>query len=420
MTGKSAAYASRMTGGAGSVIGGAVMLRLDRQALTRLRDGLHLCVVSGTNGKTTTATMLSAVLALRGPVASNATGANLLPGIASALASDSRARTAVLEVDEAVLPSALRQLTPEMTILLNLSRDQLDRYGEVRATAESWADALSAVDTHVVANADDPLVVWSASWASSVCWVAAGATWTDDATTCPSCAGRILHDTDGWHCTACPLRRPPTSFRLLGDELRSADGLAQRLSLKLPGRCNLANAALAIAAATATGIDPVSAALRLRRVEEVGGRYRTMMVGGVRTRLLLAKNPAGWLETLDFLQPPPVPVVIVVNARAPDGRDPSWLWDVPFERLAGRRVVVAGERALDVAVRLRYAEVAHRMFDGDPADAIRLLPAGNADVVANYTAFRHLARAAPRSQWTTRLASALAPCRRRTLLAKAP
>jgi len=397
MAGKAATSASRLTGGAGSVIGGAVMLRMDRQALTRLRDGLHLSVVSGTNGKTTTATMLSTVLALRGPVASNVGGANLLPGIATALAFDRRGDTAVLEVDEAVLPSALRLLTPDMTILLNLSRDQLDRYGEVRATVESWASALSAVDTHVVANADDPLVVGSARGASSVSWVAVGATWTDDARTCPSCGARILHDADGWRCTGCPLRRPPPSFLLVGDELRSAEGSSQRLSLELPGRCNLANAAMAAVAATETGIDPASAAHCLGQVKDVGGRYRTTIVGRVRARLLLAKNPAGWLETLDFLQPPPVPVVIVVNDRAPDGRDPSWLWDVPFERLGERLVVVAGERALDVAVRLRYAEVSHRVFEGRPADAIRSLPAGNADVVANYSAFRRLARSAARS-----------------------
>ena len=81
---------------------------------------------------------------------------------------------------------------------------------------------------------------------------------------------------------------------------------------------------------------------------------------GPEARLLLAKNPAGWLEVFDVLRPPPLPVVVAINARIADGRDPSWLWDVPFERLAGRLVVASGERSRDLAVRLRYAGVEHR------------------------------------------------------------
>jgi UDP-N-acetylmuramyl tripeptide synthase len=121
----------------------------------------------------------------------------------------------------------------------------------------------------------------------------------------------------------------------------------------------------------------------------VDGRYRVVPVGGSQARLLLAKNPPGWLEVFDMLAPPPGPVVVVINARLADGRDPSWLWDVPFERLAGRPVAATGERSRDLAVRLWYAGVEHQRIP-DPVDAIRALGPGPVDVAANYTALRDL------------------------------
>src|SRR4029077_18341247 len=128
---------------------------------------------------------------------------------------------------------------------------------------------------------------------------------------------------------------------------------------KLPGRANRANAAMALATAAVLGADRSVAGRALGSLDEVVGRYAVVDSGGVQARLLLAKNPAGWLEVFDFLRPPPLPVVVVINARIADGRDPSWLWDVPFERLAGRLVVASGERSRDLAVRLRYAGVEH-------------------------------------------------------------
>ena len=134
-----------------------------------------------------------------------------------------------------------------------------------------------------------------------------------------------------------------------------ADGFTGRLALALPGRANRANAMMAWAAAVRLGAAPGPALTAMATTTEVVGRYRTVRVGDTDARLLLSKNPAGWLEVLDVLAPPPGPVVVAINARIADGRDPSWLWDVPFERLAGRSVVASGERSADLAVRLHYA-----------------------------------------------------------------
>jgi UDP-N-acetylmuramyl tripeptide synthase len=174
-----------------------------------------------------------------------------------------------------------------------------------------------------------------------------------------------------------------------GDDLLDEGGVRHRVTLSLPGRANRANAAMAAATARRVGVGLDDALAAMAATTAVDGRYRKVTVGDSEARLLLAKNPAGWLEVLDMLAPAPTPVVVVINARIADGRDPSWLWDVPFERLAGRPVAASGERSRDLAVRLYYAEVGHRRIP-DPIDAIRALGPGPVDVAANYTALRDL------------------------------
>jgi UDP-N-acetylmuramyl tripeptide synthase len=185
------------------------------------------------------------------------------------------------------------------------------------------------------------------------------------------------------------LRRPALDVRLDGGEISLGDGFRSRVDLALPGRCNEANAALALAAAVSLDIEPSAALAAMSSTTEVVGRYRTVETGGVRARLLLAKNPAGWLEVFDILRPAPLPVVVAINARIADGKDPSWLWDVPFERLAGRLVVATGERSRDMSVRLRYADVEHVRVS-DPLEAIAAAGSSEVDVVANYTSFQEL------------------------------
>jgi lipid II isoglutaminyl synthase (glutamine-hydrolysing) len=154
---------------------------------------------------------------------------------------------------------------------------------------------------------------------------------------------------------------------------------------------NAANAAMALAAATAMGADLERAARALSTVTDVAGRYRTATVAGAQLRMLLAKNPAGWQEAIAMLAPAPQPVVASINARIADGRDPSWLWDVPFERLQGRFVVALGERRHDLAVRLRYAEVDHAIAEtltDAVGQAAEHSATGAVDLIANYTAFQ--------------------------------
>jgi len=388
--------ASRRLGlGGGSVIGGRVGLLLEPRLLDVLAADRQVALVSGTNGKTTTTRLLAA--ALGGPpwVATSSAGANLPPGLAVALAASSLGAPAVLEVDEAYLGAVATAVAPEVVLLLNLSRDQLDRVSEVRMVANRWRRDLSGLGTTVVANADDPLVVWAAGTASKVIWVGAGLLWRGDAVGCPSCDGRIVFrgpedPLHGWSC-ACGFARPHSDAVLAGDELVTADGRHLRLDLALPGRANRANAAVAAVAAGVLGVDEADALASMTSVADVEGRFATVTHDGVIARLLLAKNPAGWTELLDMLDGGAGPLVIGINARVADGHDPSWLWDVAFERLAGRVVVATGDRRRDLAVRLRYAGVAH-MTVADQSDALVASGAAGVDYVGNYTAFQDLRR----------------------------
>jgi UDP-N-acetylmuramyl tripeptide synthase len=389
-----AGLSQRLGRGRGSVIGGRAILAVDPQALGRLAKGRHIALVSGTNGKTTTTSLLGTALGPTGAVVTNLLGANLPPGLAAALAAaPPDARTAALEVDEAWLGRVAESVDPRVVVLLNLSRDQLDRNNEVRRLSASWRTALAGRSaTHVVANADDPLVVWGAASAPSVTWVGAGQPWTADAAGCPNCGQRIKFSglDEGWACSNCDLRRPDLDVWVAGGEvvIRRPEGERHvPFELQLPGRCNQANAAMAMAAAGQFGVPPEVALGAMAATQEVAGRYRTVTVGQTRARLLLAKNPAGWLEVFNMLAPTPTPVVIAINARIADGKDPSWLWDVPFERLRGRLVVATGERSHDLAVRLHYAEVEHR-DQPDPIAAIRSIEGPEVDVVANYTSFQ--------------------------------
>src|SRR5207244_3416859 len=234
----------------------------------------------------------------------------------------------------------------------------------------SWNDALARRPrTAVVANADDPLVAWAASGSADVTWVSAGLPWTHDATSCLACGGLIRFGTRGWCCTACPARRPDPTVSLAGRTVHSPWADALPLRLRVPGRCNVANATFAATAAMRLGVPPAIAADAAAAICSVDGRYSRVRVGDRVARLLLAKNPVGWMETFDILAPAPTPVVIVVNDGTADGRDVSWLWDVPFERLGRRSVVAAGTRAVDLGLRLRYAGVPHAVVP-DPVDAI--------------------------------------------------
>lgn len=389
---------SRAVGrGEGMVIGGHVILRLAPDAITELADDRVAALVSATNGKTSTTKLLATALEQAGPVMTQTTGANMSTGIVIALMQAGPDETVVLEVDEAYLPRTVVQTRPKVLVLGNLSRDQLDRMNEVAMTARSWRTMLAGhPERVVVANGDDPMVEFAASAAEHVVWVGAGQNWTADSGVCAACGSLLRREGPHWSCPGCGRTRPEPAWWLTEERrARSTGGVDLDLSaLGLPGRFNAANATLVLAAVEALGLDPAAGLQRMKTVESVSGRYGTFRVGALTIRLFLAKNPAGWAELLDVMPPPPTPVIVTINSDFADGRDPSWLWDVPFDKLQGRTVVATGYRRRDLAVRLTQAGVDHIVIE-DPYAPDAPLPPGmrDLDVVhccATYTAFHEL------------------------------
>ena len=399
--GRLAAIASRIAGrGSGTAIKGQVMLRLDPGALGKLLSGRRIAMVTGTNGKTTTTHFLAAaVREALGPdtdrLVHNADGANLHGGIAAALSDRPDADLAMIETDERVVADVVRLGRPEVLVLLNFSRDQLDRHHEITALGKRWRNALTdagAAGPVVVANADEPLIVWAAQTAGRVVWVNTAGTWVQDASLCPSCGSVLVrHQPDesgrsSWACSGCELAQPKGDYTVRNGTITDPEGHVWTPELNVPGSFNVSNAACALAAANLLGVPTATALAGMRTVTSPAGRFATTTFGDTTARLLLAKNPAGWAEALPLATTDTV--VLAIDSAAADGRDVSWLWDVDYEQLAGRTVVATGPRAQDLAVRLLYAGVEHRCVP-DLAAALADHP-DPVDVIATYTPFQRL------------------------------
>lgn len=372
------------------MIGGLVALKIDPRLMEQLGRGRRTVLVTGTNGKSTTTRMTAAALETMDSVATQADGANMDAGIVAALVANQDAPLAAIEVDELHTPHVADALDPEAIVLLNLSRDQLDRVGEINMIERKLRAGLERhPDAVVVANCDDVLVTSVAYDHPNVVWVAAGAGWAGDSVSCPRTGEPILWEDGHWRSTGSEFARPEPDWWVDDENLYGPDGLVLPMTLTLPGRANRGNAAQAVAAAVALGADPAAAVAAAGVVEEVAGRYKTVQVGPHSVHMLLAKNPAGWQEALSMIDPTVDGLVIAVNGQVPDGEDLSWLWDVRFEHFEGVQVVASGERGTDLAVRLTYAGVEHTLV-ADPVRAIASCPPGRVEVLANYTAFRDL------------------------------
>ncbi|MDO5030925.1 MAG: MurT ligase domain-containing protein [Corynebacterium sp.] len=412
-----ATWASRKSGrGAGGMIGGLIAQKIDPRILASLGKGRPAAIITGTNGKSTTTRMFAAAMRAAGhSVATNEGGDNMDAGIISALLATPDADSLVLEVDELHVPHIAADLKPQVLVLLNLSRDQLDRVGEINKIEATLREAVDAnPQATVVANCDDPLIA-SAAWdAKKVIWVSAGGGWTNDATSSPRTGGPIIQDGRNWYAVkplpdGSEFKRPEPDFVISPEGVTTPAGETLPLNLTLPGNANRGNATMAIAGAIEMGAELRQALNATETVDNVAGRYSTMVVkdaqgGEKHVRMLLAKNPAGWQEALSMVDRTADAVVIAVNGHVADGEDLSWLWDVRFEDFDGMEVVASGERGTDLGVRLLYADIDARLV-ADPLQAIRECgsqgPSSSAtrvEVLANYTAFRDLKRDIERAQ----------------------
>ena len=382
-----ATKASRATGrGAGGMIGGLIAGAIDPDIMASLGGGRPTVLVTGTNGKSTTTRMLSAALRTDRSVATNDGGDNMDAGIISALLANKDASTIALEVDELHVPNVVEALKPKALVLLNLSRDQLDRVGEINKIERALRGAVEAhPEMAVIANCDDVLMTSVAYDAPNVVWVSAGAGWLGDSVTCPRTGGHIVRTADDWYAVkklpdGREFRRPTPTWSVDDTAMSTPQG-EYELNLTLPGRANRGNATQAAAAAV-TAFDAVLERIlpAIESIDDVAGRYSTIMYGDHDVRLLLAKNPAGWQEALSMVDRDADGLVIAVNGQVADGVDMSWLWDVQFEDFGDLEVKASGERGTDLAVRLVYADISHELV-ASPLEAIDKLPPGRVEVL---------------------------------------
>ncbi len=433
---RAAGALSRRSGrGGGTTLPGRLLLRLAPDAISRLAARLPggSVIVSATNGKTTTAGMLAAALRAAGrkPV-HNRAGSNMSWGVATALL-EQRGDEGLFEVDEAWLPKVALQLDSRLIVLGNLFRDQLDRYGELEHLADEWAELIDARAgrTEFVLNADDPLVADLGRDRDLA--RRPGITYFGiedpaqalpelqhafDAKHCRRCGAPYAYERafvghlGHYRCPSCGADRPApdvsaTEIRLEGMRgsrvsVRAPDGTVE-LRLPLPGLYNVYNALAALAGALRAGVGLQTAARAMEGMEAVFGRVETISVADKALSILLIKNPAGANEVLRTLlleaksDGEGLGLWIALNDRIADGRDVSWIWDADFELLAGqlRRVVCAGTRAADMAVRLKYAGVDPRAIEVEASierslDAALAQADGRLFALPTYTALLEL------------------------------
>jgi len=372
------AYNSKLLNkGSGSTWPGHIALLINPNFLKQMMEKTTMKVIFivGTNGKTTTGKMITTILEKNGKsVLHNASGANLLNGIASSviLKAEITGRIkkdfAVFEVDENTLPLVLSQFPPFAIVGLNLFRDQLDRYGELDSIVKKWKTVFQQLpsDTKVILNSDDPQVSYLGNdlKADVLYFGLEDKTihkktlqHASDSIYCPNCKEKLIYKKvyyshlGDWHCPHCHLTKPKPAL--------------SSFYYPLSGMYNKYNTLAAVLVCLQTGIAKEAIKEALKTVVPAFGRQEKVQVNGKNAQLFLAKNPASFNQTLATISHLGAKyVLIVLNDRIPDGRDVSWIWDIDFEETihAFESIFVSGDRAYDMTLRLFYAGRKERMY----------------------------------------------------------
>ena len=404
LLGKAVRYAARLRGG-GSALPGLFIEKIDpdfiKTTLAQLPRGI--VVISGTNGKTTTTKMVVELLESQGlKVFTNRTGSNFVRGVAAALLGEVDlkgnldADIAVLELDEAHAVHFVNAIPPRYSLLLNVMRDQLDRFGEIDTTVKLLTHIASHTTESVVLNREDPRI---ASIARILSTQKATYFGLSDST-------RALFPNDDdlrttvRATTALPIASV-TLESLSGQSAEfSVDGKKFTTELKLQGVYNIYNSAAALALVheiVGDAVDNKKLIDSLAEVSPAFGRGETLTIGGLPLELVLVKNPGGFRLGLSSFAVGEYATMIAINDNYADGRDMSWLWDVDFDSLAPKGVqAVSGIRAYDMALRLQYEEVAIGHIDTNLANALQAFISAHSDqpkrIYCTYTAMLALRR----------------------------
>lgn len=418
------------TGSGGGAMPGLIAERIAPGLLTHLTNQAQkgVILIAGTNGKTTTTHLLTSILKASGThFVTNRSGSNMARGHLSALLASTgwnsvlKTQWVVLEVDEAVLPNAIKELKPVLVVWNNLFRDQLDRYGEVDSIAKKWLVAIQQnlpASSTLLINGDDPLLVATAqaSGHKNTCYFGLDSpevgtklpTSSLDAYVSPISGKPLQYSSyyvshlGEYFDPGTSFHRPPLDFAATQIQAGTANKpgcftLKKTYVLPLPGLYNIYNALAACAISTLLHIDDQYQITAIASFDGVFGRFERIQSGQQEVILALIKNPAGAGEVLRTITADPdhQRIVIVANDNFADGLDVSWYWDTEFEQIAPSvtHLCVTGTRALDMALRWKYAGfVGELLLVKDVASVVEGLPktSGRTYILATYTAMLQL------------------------------
>ena len=423
----------RLLGRGGTAIPGKLAMKICSGLLGRLAENVQCVVVTGTNGKTTSARIIEEIFRRAGEsYFINRSGANLINGITAIFVENAtltgrpKKRCAIIECDEAATREVCRLIDPAVVLVTNVFRDQLDRFGEVSGTLNSLLAGLkNSPNALVCLNADCSLTASLADaipnkllfFGVDVPIYKDPVSEVSDAPHCIRCKHEYAYDyrtfghLGGFYCPDCGYKRPETQLSVTEILEAGMDSTRVRMrvfgedavvAINLPGGYNIYNAVGALAVSEAVGLPRETAKAAIAGFSSAFGRMESFDLGGHSARMILVKNPAGCNQALNYLSGLTEKTLFVccLNDNSADGRDISWIWDANFERLAEMdalisEIFVAGVRAGDMAVRLKYAGVAEdklRLFDDDYDALISAMQAQPLPVVImpTYTAMMNL------------------------------
>ena len=355
--------------GNGSTWPGHIALKVNKHFVRDVlkASNMQIIVIAGTNGKTTTSLMLKTILEKNtNKVFLNESGANLLNGIASSLILNTKKNTlpydfAIFEVDENALPKLLEEVTPDYLILLNLFRDQLDRYGEVRTIATKWKSVVESLPSSVslILNADDPQIGFlGESTKAKVSYFGLEdinlhqlkRDHAVDSLYCPRCQAPLtftIHyyaHLGNWHCDSCGAKVSGLIY-------------SKFPVFPLSGIYNRYNTLAATLTTSLIGIPESNSAKSLENFTPAFGRQEKLTFEGKNIQVFLSKNPTSFNQSLrTILELGAKHILFVLNDRVADGHDVSWIWDTDIEYAVTQfdHITVSGDRAYDMALRNKY------------------------------------------------------------------
>ncbi|TGY41902.1 Mur ligase family protein [Clostridium sartagoforme] len=377
----------------GTTFPGKVALKIDRNILKRVSQGYKVVLVTGTNGKTTTTSMIYNIVKEDGKkVITNNTGANLFPGIVTTFIdnykffSKTEDAYAIIEVDEANLKYITKYITPEIITVTNLFRDQLDRYGEVYTTLNKILEGITLTkDTTLVLNGDESLL-GNLDLPNKTVFYGFNAKINEDtkidvnadAKFCKFCKApyeynHITYNHLGdFYCTGCGFKRAELKYAVNEILDLSPDSSTVKINnldieVSQSGVYNIYNALCAFAITKELGVKDESIIKSLENQDSSFGRQESLNIDGNEVKIILVKNPAGYNQALDTLclNKESFSCAFLLNDNYADGTDVSWIWDVDFEKLHNLNideVFISGLRCYDMAVRLKIAGLEEEKF----------------------------------------------------------